>query len=89
MRNPDDHEAGWTKKTKNPKTGKYCSGGAARNLKIAQAGGVVSLQASAFFDGAQQAIRVLKPYKDAFEHFEAQLKKLNVPVVLPKLGRRK
>jgi hypothetical protein len=43
MKNKDDYDNGWTKPVFNPSTGKTCSGGAARNLRTAQAGGAQAL----------------------------------------------
>lgn len=44
MQNPEDYAAGYTKKTLNEKTNKYCSGGAARNLHIAKQGGLAAAE---------------------------------------------
>jgi len=61
MKNEQDYKAGWTKQTTNPATGKKCSGGAARNLKIAQFGGVNTIQVAA----AVQTVQTIQPIVDA------------------------
>lgn len=60
MKNGQDYQAGWTTQTTNPATGKRCSGGAARNLKIAQAGGANAVQVIAAVD----AVRSIQPIVD-------------------------
>lgn len=70
MRNPEDYAAGWTTATLNPRTGKRCSGGAARNLKTAQMGGAVGIQNDGFIKGVQFVQPVV-------ERLEAQLEKSN------------
>lgn len=67
MRNPDDYRAGWTTTTVNPRTGKQCSGGAARNLRTAQAGGAVGIYNTGFI----HALQYMQPM---VERLEAQLK---------------
>jgi len=66
MKNPNDFEAGWTKQTTNPKTGKPCSGGAARNMHLAQQGG-----AEAVFNAG--GISVLNQVAPLLEQMKAQL----------------
>lgn len=61
MKNKQDYQTGWTTQTTNPTTGKKCSGGAARNLRIAQAGGANSVQVVA----AVQAVQSVQPIVDA------------------------
>lgn len=53
MRNEADYVAGWTGKIFNPETGKWSSGAAARNRRIAQAGGVRAVEAQAFTAGIE------------------------------------
>ncbi|MBS0861926.1 hypothetical protein [Providencia rettgeri] len=57
MKNEQDYNAGWTTQTTNPATGKKCSGGAARNLRMAQAGGANAVQVLA----AVQAVQAIQP----------------------------
>lgn len=67
MINPNDYYVGWTTTTINPKTGKTCSGGAARNLRTAQVGGAAAI----YNAGAIQAMQQIQPVID---RYEAQLK---------------
>lgn len=57
MENPDDYHAGWTRPIVNPKTGKQCSGGAARNLRTAQEGGAAAI----YNTGAINAMQYIQP----------------------------
>ncbi|MBL3607111.1 hypothetical protein JMN21_17220 [Pseudomonas syringae pv. actinidiae] len=66
MKNPSDYEAGWTTQIINPKTGKPCSGGAARNLHLAEKGG-----AEAVFNAG--GIAVLNQLTPLLERMQAQL----------------
>lgn len=66
MQNPNDFEAGWTKQAINPKTGKPCSGGAARNMHLAQQGG-----AEAVFNAG--GISVLSQMAPLLQQMKAQL----------------
>lgn len=61
MKNENDYQAGWTQQTTNPATGKKCSGGAARNLKIARVGGANSLQVAT----VTQTLQSIQPIVDA------------------------
>lgn len=61
MKNENDYQAGWTKQIINPATGKKCSGGAARNLKIAQAGGANAMQVASVMETLQS----IQPIVDA------------------------
>ena len=61
MKNQQDYQAGWTTKITNPVTGKECSGGAARNLRTAKAGGNSAVQALA----AMQAVQSIQPIIEA------------------------
>ena len=53
MKGHDDYQEGWTTTAYNPKTGKMCSGGAARNMRIAQQGGVTALEDKAKMEAFQ------------------------------------
>lgn len=68
MKNPTDYEAGWTGSVLNPKTNKSCSGGAARNLRLAQQGGVAAVESKAVL----QTLIHLQP---VIESLQAQLEK--------------
>ena len=57
MKNINDYNAGWTTSCLNPKTGKICSGGAARNLKTAQAGGAQAI----YNNGVITTMQLLEP----------------------------
>lgn len=61
MKNKQDYQSGWTTQTTNPATGKKCSGGAARNLRVAQAGGANAVQVIA----AVNAVQSIQPIVDA------------------------
>ncbi|MGY4494901.1 hypothetical protein [Pseudomonas sp. TE3610] len=66
MQNPADYRKGYTTTWFNEKTGKYCSGGAARNGRIGERGGLAAIE-----DQAQQdTIKKLSPY---IESLQAQL----------------
>jgi len=67
MINHNDYYAGWTTTIINPKTGKSCYGGAARNLRTAQVGGAAAI----YNAGAIQAMQQIQPVVD---RYEAQLK---------------
>ncbi len=66
MKNQDDYKAGWTGKTYNPKTGKWSSGGAARNMNLARAGGAESVRASGYLAAVEQLAPLM-------QRMEAQL----------------
>lgn len=70
MINQNDYDAGWTKSAINPKTGKTCSGGAARNMKTALEGGAVAI----YNAGAIHAIQYIQP---VIARLETQLQKSN------------
>ena len=70
MKNPDDYQTGWTTSIVNPKTGKRCSGGAARNLRTGQVGG----ESAIYNSGAVAAMQYVQPVVD---RLEAQLQKSN------------
>ena len=77
MRNSDDYQAGWTTRIINPNTGKQCSGGAARNLRTAKAGGAVGIYNTGIID----AMQYIQP---VVERLEAQLQesgKLNKQLI--------
>tara|TARA_R110000850_G_scaffold162776_1_gene287601 strand:- start:498 stop:773 length:276 start_codon:yes stop_codon:yes gene_type:complete len=59
MKNQADFDAGWTGKTFNPKTGKWSSGGAARNMQLARQGGAQAIQAAAFAAGVEYVAPLL------------------------------
>lgn len=59
MKNQADHDAGWTGRTFNPKTGKYCSGAAASAMNVARAGGVESVRAAGFVAGLEYVAPLL------------------------------
>ncbi|MEB5836238.1 hypothetical protein MXF26_08185 [Pantoea dispersa] len=61
MKNKDDYDAGWTTPAVNPATKKTCSGGAARNMKLAQLGGANAIQVVA----AVKAVQSLQPIIEA------------------------
>ena len=70
MRNVSDYAAGFTKKTFNSRTGKFCSGGAARNLHTAEGGGLAERESKAAAAGFLEAFRVLQP---VVENYSKQL----------------
>lgn len=74
MKNPNDFNEGWTTKITNPQTGKGCSGGAARNLRIAQQGGAAAVQAA----GAMAAIQCVQPVIERLEKALHDSNKLNL-----------
>lgn len=93
MKNEQDYKSGWTTKIINPATGKECSGGAARNLRTAQAGGSTAVQALA----AVQAVQSLQPIIEAQQvqiqqqqvQIEAQALSLTKAIkVLTKAGKK-
>jgi hypothetical protein len=75
MKNPADYHAGFTKKMVNPKTGKQCSGGASRNLKVALAGGAVAMQEAAFTQGAMLLLPLIDGYQNELRKYDRALKK--------------
>lgn len=66
MINRGDYDAGWTKKTFNPKSGKWPSGGASRNMLLAQLGGAQAVRNA----GAIDAYNLMAPL---FEQYQNQL----------------
>jgi len=70
MINENDYNAGWTKKAINPRTGKTCSGGAARNLKLAMSGGATGVESAA----AMQTFLFMQPM---FNDLQNQLQQSN------------
>lgn len=83
----DDYDAGWTQKTFNPKTGKWSSGGASRNMLLAQQGGAQAVRNA----GAIDAYNLMAPL---FEQYQNQLdasQKINLQLLqeLQKLQGKK
>ncbi|WJV64585.1 hypothetical protein PCO87_11520 [Pectobacteriaceae bacterium C52] len=76
MKDSDDYQAGWTKKVLNPKTGKFCSGGAARNMLTAKAGGVVAIQNNAFISGVQYVQPIIESYQEKLKSATDLIEKL-------------
>ncbi|MGE4519538.1 MAG: hypothetical protein AB7E04_08535 [Desulfobacteraceae bacterium] len=76
MKNRDDYEAGWTKPIVNPKTGKKCSGGAARNHRTANAGGVENIRAGAFMEGINYVTPILEQYRNQLKQNEKMIEKM-------------
>lgn len=66
MKNPEDYQSGWTQTIINPKTGLPCSGGAARNIRLAQTGGAEAL----FNAGGVNALNQVTPL---VQQLQAQL----------------
>lgn len=78
MKNPRDYEAGWTGKTFNPATGKTPSGGAARNMLVAQAGGASAVYAAGGADALNQIAPLIEQLQNRLlvsETFSEQLVK--------------
>lgn len=73
MKNEDDYKSGWTTQTKNPSTGKKCSGGAARNLRTAQAGGASAVQARAAVVAIQSIQPVIEAQQAQIQQQQAQI----------------
>ncbi|MBV6303445.1 hypothetical protein KVP10_01035 [Candidimonas humi] len=73
MQNPDDYKAGWTTQALNPKTGELRSGGAARNMKTAQRGGVAAPEN----DATMQAFLYIQPLVDSLQARLGESMKLN------------
>ncbi|MBU0791888.1 hypothetical protein AX279_13285 [Pseudomonas sp. J237] len=67
MKNQADFDAGWTGKTFNPKTGKWCSGGAARNRNVALQGGAQAVKAAGFAEGIQFVAPLLEQTRAQLE----------------------
>lgn len=76
MKNQDDYKSGWTQKTINPKTGKECSGGAARNLRLAQAGGANSIQVMATVKAMQSVQPIVEQQQTQIKHQQKQIDSL-------------
>ncbi|ELQ8317903.1 hypothetical protein R2571_006810 [Pseudomonas aeruginosa] len=66
MKNPEDYQSGWTQPIFNPRTGLQCSGGAARNIRLAQVGGAEAL----FNAGGVNALNQVTPL---VQQLQAQL----------------
>lgn len=64
MKNRDDYEAGWTKPTLNPKTGKRPAGGAARNMLLAQQGGAQAVRNAGAIDAYNQMAPLFEQYQN-------------------------
>lgn len=78
VKNPRDYEAGWTGKTYNPATGKTPSGGAARNMLVAQAGGASAVYAAGGADALNQIAPLIEQLQNRLlvsETFSEQLVK--------------
>lgn len=60
MKNQADYDAGWTGRTFNPRTGKWSSGGAARAMLVARAGGAQAVQAAGFAAGVEYVAPLLE-----------------------------
>lgn len=67
MKNQADYDAGWTGKTFNPKTGKWCSGGAARNRNLALEGGAQAVKAAGFAAGVEYVAPLLEQARAQLE----------------------
>lgn len=80
MKNEQDYQAGWTAQTTNPTTGKKCSGGAARNLKIAQVGGVNAVAVNAVV----QAVQSIQPIVDV-QQAQIQQQKTQIEILTKSL----
>lgn len=75
MKNHKDYEAGWTKSTINPKTGKKVSGGAARNMHVANQNGLEAMRGDAFLNGVAYVQPLLDSYKAHLDISTQQLEK--------------
>lgn len=75
MKNQKDYEAGWTKSTINPKTGKKVSGGAARNMHVANQNGLEAMRGDAFLNGVAYIQPLLDSYKAHLDRSTQQLEK--------------
>ncbi|BEB60651.1 hypothetical protein FJQ53_26720 [Escherichia coli] len=73
MKNEDDYKSGWTTQTTNPATGKKCSGGAARNLRIYQAGGANSVRVKAAIEGVQSIQPIIDVQQSQIEQQQVQI----------------
>ncbi|ELM6623319.1 hypothetical protein Q2Y23_004344 [Vibrio fluvialis] len=73
MKNQKDYEAGWTKSTINPKTGKKVSGGAARNMHVANKNGLEAMRGDAFLSGMAYVQPLLDSYQKHLDRSAQQL----------------
>jgi hypothetical protein len=78
MKNTNDYEAGWTTACFNPETGKICYGGAARNLRTAQAGGAQAINNN----GVVTAMQLLEPLVMRLENQLELAKEQNKQLIL-------
>jgi hypothetical protein len=70
MRNPSDYAAGLTASLLDARTGKLLSGGAARNRRIAEAGGLAEIQNRAIAAGIVLGVQQVQPL---LHHYMAAL----------------
>jgi hypothetical protein len=76
MKNPKDYAAGYTKRIFNEETGKYSSGGAARNRRIALKEGVSAIEEEAFIGGVKYIQPLLESYQNELHSSKRLLKKM-------------
>lgn len=75
MKNPKDYEAGYTTRIFNKVTGKYSSGAAARNHRMANNGGLSAMEEKAFISGAMFLQPLVDGYKKQLHEYENLLSK--------------
>ncbi|QOV66524.1 hypothetical protein [Kosakonia pseudosacchari] len=74
MINESDYKAGWTTPIIHPVTGNMCFGGAARNVRLSQQGGVDAVANAS----ALSAFAMMQPVVDAFQQQLQVSQALNV-----------
>jgi len=73
MKNKQDYLSGWTTPTVNPATGRRCSGGAARNLKIAQLGGANAIQVTTVMKTMESLQPIINTQQNQINQQQSQI----------------